>query len=126
MRVLLYFSLLNVLVPELILHRDLGLSLEQKNDIFVKRKKEISTNVLIPLQVEIPNGPYQAETQARYQTEVSKIINDLGVNNYHINNTRKSYECDSIRELVCPEDFSKAKLGKFIVIGLSLIILDVY
>ena len=74
MNKILYFGLLGLVTSKILLHENLGLSLEIKENVFIQRKTPITTNVLVPLSVHVPSGPYEAESNARIQTEFSKII----------------------------------------------------
>ena len=113
MRKVLFLSFFGTLTSNVLLHENLGVSLEKTENIYIERKKPLRAQVLVPLTLHVPEGPLQAETLARMQTEMKKVIEDTGVQNFHKNNTEKEYSCDKIREVECEETWSKAKNGKF-------------
>ena len=112
MRDLLLFGLFGVISTKIILHENLGLSLEKRDDIFIHRKKPIETNVLVPLSVHVPEGPFQAESLASLQEKFGKVLDDEGLQYFHKNNTDQTYGCDSIRDFECQESWYKAGTGK--------------
>lgn len=111
MRFLLIINFFEAVASDTVIHKELGLSLEKTTEIFIHRKKPITTNVFAPLRVEVPSGPYRAESQAKFQSAIGKVVEDLGLEHYHLNNTKETYDCNQIRDLICPEGSMKAVSG---------------
>ena len=112
MEKVLLLSLFGVISSKIVLHEKFGLSLEEKENLFIHRKKPVETNVLVPFSVHVPDGPFQGESMARMQTEFGKVLEDEGLKYYHVNNTEEVYTCDQVQEFKCQESWYKAGNGK--------------
>ena len=112
MQKIILLSLFGLLSSKILLHETLGLSLEKRENLYIHRKNAVEANVLVPLSVHIPEGPYQSEAMARVQTNIGKVLDHEGLQFYHKNNTEETYSCDQFREYECQTSWFKAGNGK--------------